>query len=277
MIDPKAQLIVKHEVSGAFTDYSHKTNNFGKDSFTISLASADRLYVGFRKPINAIYFNHNSIYDEEGLLSLEFYNGITWANVEGLGDDTLGFKRSGFVHFDRNQTGHVPHLVDDYKLYWYRFSSSEPREDLVLSGINLVFADDYDLMMEQPYITMQDFLGTQKSHILIHAACRNEIIQKLKNKDFIKYDSDGVKQDLNQWDLLEIGEVKQGAIFLAMSKIYFNMSDSLDDVWGRKSTEYFKKFVSMIDLAALSLDLNDDGKAESAENKVSFSVRYMSR
>jgi hypothetical protein len=279
MINVKELLTVKHEASLAFVDYSHKTNNFGRDVVSIELDSSDFLYVGFRKPINAFYFNHTSTYENEAVLSLEVYNGTSWVEASGKADDTLGLKRSGFIKFDRDQVGQVSHTVDGSNLYWYRLSVSEAREELKIEGINLVFADDYELMLEQPYITLPEFLGkiATTTHILIHAACRNEIMQCFRNKDYYKM-SNGVKEDINAWDLLDIEEIRQAAVYLAMSKIYFNMSDANDDVWANKSYEYRTLYTKMIQVASLSLDVNDDGVVTSNENKPpKINSTFMSR
>lgn len=276
MIETKSSLFVKCEIDNVFTDYSHKSSNFGKDSFSINLTVNDFIYVGYNKPINVLYVNHISSFVDEGMLSLQVFNGTEWVNAS-VEDDTFGLQRSGYVKFKRD-LGQVASVVDDVSTYWYRFSSSIAREGLVLSGINLVFASDYDLLLEQPYITMDEFLSSSlKSHILTHVAVRNEILQKFRNKDYYKLDKDGFKQDLNQWDLIDIDEVKQAAIYLAISKIYFNMSDSSSDTWAVKSSEYRSKFESCIQAASLSLDFNDNGIKDIEEVKTQTTVRYLSR
>ena len=260
MIDIKTQLSIKHESGESYTDYSHKASNFGRDSFALDLVSEDSICIGFRKPINGLYLNHLTSYEVEGECILQYWNGSAWVNANGLVDDTLGLKRSGFIRFDRDLIGQAQSSINGATLYWYKLKVSIAREGLTVSGINLVFADDYDLMLEQPYVTMPEFLGSLKSHILIHAACRNEIIQKFRLKDFYKTDASGNKQDINQWDLLEIQEVKQAAVFMAMSKIYSNMSDTDGDIWAVKAAEYNQKAEAMIDLSQTSLDYNDNGK-----------------
>jgi hypothetical protein len=116
------------------------------------------------------------------------------------------------------------------------------------------------------------------SHILTHAACRNEILQKFRAKDFYKLDSDGNKQNINAWDLLDIAEVKQGAVYLAMSKIYYNMSDSENDIWAIKAGEYFNKYESMINIAATTIDFNDNGASDDQNIVIpSGGTRYMYR
>ena len=278
MIDTKAILSIKHESSSVFNDYSVKASSFARDVVRIDLLTTDHIYIGYKKPINALYVNHNSSYSTEAVLDLEVYNGTSWINASGIIDDTLGLKRSGYIKFDRVQEGQVSSSVNGANAYWYRLSLSSDRLALDIAGINIVFADDYDLMLEQPYITMPEFLGNLSSHILIHTSCRNEILQSFRNKDYVKIDSNGVKQDINAWDLLEIEEVKQAAVYLAMSKILFNMSDASDDVWASKAHDYREKYQKMLQVASLSLDLNDDGLTSSDENKAGkINTTFMGR
>lgn len=278
MIDSKATLNIKHDADGTISDYSHKSVNFGRDVFTITLTTGtDFLFAGFRKPITSVYVNILTSYVTEGTLVGEYWNGSAWNSLSTLTDDTFGMMRSGFISFDAEQIDQVEHEVDSDTKYWYRFSSSETRTDMEISGINLVFADDYELSLEQPVINDESFRGSEPSYIKIHAACRNEIIQRFRNKDYIKTNLEGRKEDINVWDLHNILEVKQAAVFLALAKIYYNVSDSESDVWSIKSASYMDKFEKMIQLARLSLDTNDNGIPEIAEEKVRFVSRRLMR
>ena len=278
MIETKSILSIKAFHNDVFTDISYKTREFGRDIAIISLnANVDYLYIGFDKPLNSLYFNHNTLNLTESVLKVEYFNG-SWSDVNGLEDYTLGLMKSGYISFNRDQVGQIVNSTDNSNKYWYRLSVSSDIADLEISGINLVFADDYDLSLENPYITMPEFLGSQKSHILIHVACRNEILQSFRNKDYYKLDSNNIKQDINAWDLLDIMEVKQAAIMLALSKIMFNMSDAKDDVWANKAHEYRSKYEQNIQIASLSIDFNDNGVLESNENKIPKSnTFFMSR
>lgn len=278
MVDLNSQLTIKHSDSGVFSDYSFKSNSFERDTYTLSHESAtDYLYVGYKKPISSIYINHKTTYVTDGTLTAEYYNGSIWVSLNGFSDDTISFKRSGFIRWPLSQISQAQNSVDGLNLYWYRFKSSVDRALFVIAGINIVFADDYDLSLEQPLINSEEFRGTQTSHILIHVAARNEILQKFKNDDYIKQDSSGNYVDINAWDLHDILEVHQAAVFLAISKLYSNMSDSKDDVWSQKATVYLSKYEKMINVARLSLDLNDDGVEQSSEQKQESGVRYMVR
>ena len=279
MIDNKASLNVKHDDNGVFTDYSHKAANYGRDSFTFTLDSTtSKLFVGFRKPITGFYVDIlNTDYTLEGTLTVEYWDGSNWVSVQDLADDTLGLLRSGFILFEREQANQVENEVDSLSKYWYRISSDTTRMNIDISGINMIFSDDYTMSLEQPVINDPAFKGSQASYVKIHASVRDEILQRFNNKDYIKRTEDGRIENLNVWDLHDILEVKQGATFLALSKIYYNVSDASDDVWADKSAFYFNKYNKMINIARVSLDVNDNGIPEVSEEKVMFATRRIRR
>ena len=56
MLRTKNKLSVFHDKNSTFSDYSGDALDFDRDFFTIELSSSmDYLYIGFDKPINAIY------------------------------------------------------------------------------------------------------------------------------------------------------------------------------------------------------------------------------
>jgi len=277
MIESKSILSVKSYISSNYTDITYKMREFQRDLVTLTLLSSEYLYIGYDKPINCFYVNLNSSLTES-TLNLEFWNGSAWSTCMGLEEDTLGLSRSGFIRFNRDQVNQASNTIDNTTKYWYRLSTSNTRTELILAGINLIFVNDYDLLMEQPFITMSEFLSGQTSHILIHNSVKNEIIQYFRTKDYYKIDSNGLKQDINIWDLLEIDEIKQAAVLLAISKIYFNQSDAKGDIWESKSYEYRARYLKIVEAGSLSIDYNDNGKKDVNENKTNkLNTFFMSR
>ena len=278
MIDQKSRLNILHDDNSVFTDYSHKMTTFGRDALTLTLTSIeDYIYVGFDKPINSVYVDITTQNGSEGTSAFEYYNGTTYIAVDNASDDTLGLYRSGFIQWDKEQENQAKSTVNSIEMYWYRIKPSVDRTAIAISGIGLVFSDDYELSLEQPYINGTEFLGSESSHIKTHTAVRNEIIQKFRNKDYIKYNDQGEKEDINIFDLHDIHEIRMAATYLALSKIYFQMSDNAEDIWYNKSQVYEEKFIKYINIARLSLDTNDDGVVDIGENKANFQTRFMSR
>jgi len=283
MIDKRTTLTVFHDDNASFTDYSHKMGAFARDSVTMTITNAeDYIYVGYHKPINAVYVDITTPNGSEGINTVEYWNGTAWANVNGQSDDTLGLFRSGFIRWDKKNgdtaNDHVANEVNSVSKYWYRVRPSADRTGITLSGLNLVFSDDYELSLEQPYISDSEFLGSESSHIKTHVAVRKEILQKFNNKDYYVIDEvTGDKEDVTCWDLLDIDEVKLSASYLALSKIYNQLSDNPEDVWAVKSAQYEDKYNKYINIARLSVDVNDNGTKDAVENKPGFKTRYFSR
>lgn len=277
MIDKRSALTILVDNNTTFTEYSHKLASFGKDAVTISLANAtDYLYIGFDKPINAFYVDITTAFGSEGSLTFEYYNGSNWVDCIEKSDDTLGFFRSGFVRWER-QTDHEENSVNSMSNFWVRAKPSADRTGIALSGLNLVFSDDHELSLENASINDSTFLGDESSHIKYHSASKREIIQRFRNKDYIKVDEDGNKQDINVWDLHEIDEIKLASTYLTLSKIYYSVSDNPEDVWEVKSQKYEEKYEKYINIARLSVDLNDDGIVDDVENKPNFKTVVMRR
>ena len=279
MININSKLTVLMDDLGTFLDYSLESANYGKDSITLNIASiTDHLYFGFEKPINSIYIDITTPNGASGSSTLEFYNGSTWQDVVNKNDDTLGLFRSGFIQWDRAQVDQDKNEVNSIEKYWYRLKPSLDRIGLVVSGISLIFSDDYELSLEQPYINDSEFLGDEVSHIKTHAAVKREVLQKFRNKDYKKVDNvTGEIEDITVWDLHDIQEVKLASTYLALSKIYFQLSDSPEDTWAVKSKSYNDKFIKYIQIARVSLDKNDDGIIDTVENKPFVKTRFLSR
>lgn len=280
MISKQSSLSIVHSKDSILTDYSHKMSVYGRDEVTLSISSADDfLYIGFYKQINSVYIDITSESLGEGSSVLEYWNGNAWTQVINQSDDTLGLHRSGFIRWDKELNKESKNTINNTNQHWYRLTLSTDRDDLSVTGMNLVFSDDYELSLEQPYILDSSFLGNSKSHIKTHAAVKREIIQRFRNKNYVKYDSStGKKEDITIWDLHEIEEVKLASTYLALSKIYFHLSDEPDDIWAIKSKTYEDKFNKYINVARLSVDIDDNGSLTENESKTPvMSTRYIGR
>jgi hypothetical protein len=279
MVDNNIKLTVYHDANTVFTDLSKECLDFSRDTVSVTLAaSTSYLYVGFRKPINSIYINLDTPNTNACTLSMQFYNGTSWTSLADAQDDTKGLTRSGFITWSRNQLLDSEYTVNSTLKYWVRFQPSVTNSATVVSGISFLFADDQDLKQEVPEIADSNHLAGKVSHVLTHTAVRNQIIQDLRNKDY-KHKNlvTGLNEDLTVWDILDANQLKQAAIFLALSKIYFNFSDTTDDKYDQKSKSFEAKYNKALDLARLSIDDNNDGKIDTFEQLKEFSQMRIRR
>jgi hypothetical protein len=277
MLDTNTKLTVMHDANGSFTDLSFEAFDFSRDTFSVTLnASTSYLYVGFTKPINTIYISTATANTNANTLTIEYYNG-SWTSVDNKHDATKGLTRSGYMTWDR-PTDATQTAINSTTKYWVRIRPSVTHSATSLNGIGLVFCDGIDLAYEVPEINDSNHLAGKTSHILNCVASTNQIIQDFRNKDYsVTNPSTGVKEDLTAWDLLDINQVKQAAVFLTLSKIYFNFSDSPEDKYSDKSNYYYKRYQDAIGLSRLSLDTDKDGIADSNEVNTEFKTLRIRR
>ena len=264
MIDERIKLTVLHDDNTVFSDHTNASADYIRDTFSLDLSSTeDYLYIGFRKPMANIYIELEAPNTTANDLSAEVWDGTAWV-AASLNDETKGLTRSGFISWDKGDMNET--TVNSTDKYWIRMRPSADHTATTVRGINLVFSDDNSLKQEFFEIDNSNILPAgETSHISKHVASKNHIIQRLRNLKYIKVNSTTGNETLDQWDLHDIYEIKEASKFLTLSKIFFNLSDSVEDNWWQKHVLYQQKFEQMFDLAKLSLDTDDDGVEDSDE------------
>ena len=278
MLRTKNKLTVLHDDNSTFADYSNESLDFDRDFFTMELSAAsDYLYIGFTKPISEIFFEIKNPNTVTATLDGEFYNGTTWTDLVGLYDETRSFKRSGYITWDRNQTDEAQVAVNSSTKNWVRFRPSVDLSVTIFAGINIIFSSDRDLKGE--FFEIGQFLPKgADSHILTHVAARDEIIQYLRNGGHFKQDlNTGRLKDITAFDLLDLGQIKQPAINLTLSKIFSNASDQVDDNWSEKASHYRSLYNASMKLFYLDIDSDDDGKQDDEERMAPAGSRIIRR
>lgn len=253
-------LIVKHDDNGVFNDISKSCQDFLRDSETIEYTlSEDYIYIGLYKPFNAFYAELISV---TGNASYEYYNG-SW-EVLSVNDDTRSLSRSGFVEFEKPADWSST-TVDNDNLYWLRLSL-DATVSLELKGLNIVFSDDQDLSKEVRDIN--DFIARgDSSFIAYHVSSRDQIIQTIRNGgDYKNRVDNALSENITKWDILDLGEIRQASKFLTLSKIFFDVSENVDDKAYLRYVDFSKKYGESFKLFRMSLDKDDDGIKDSVEN-----------
>lgn len=246
-------------------DISLEMESYVTDSVTLSLLTTETIDIGYFKPINSIYFDIKPHLTGNNL-ALEFWDGSAWLEITERTDKTLGLKRSGFVSWKRNIDIQQASLLHGSTLYWYRIRvGANDITALELKGVNLVFADDYDLLESYPDI-MEYLPDGADSFIAYHQSARNFILTYLRNKGK-NVESYGVFKMMDQFDLHNYEEVRQAAKYKALAMIFFNESDSVDDKWYQKAKDFDALYGSSIDMSFLSIDKNNDGKSDATESQ----------
>lgn len=272
MIDPRLMLLAHFDGY----NYDRALADYAGSYVFLPLIKGGYFYLGYRKPFNACYVEMYSPRETSNTIGAEYWDGEDWVECLDYVDETDGLTRSGFMQWRRSQPSWAATTVAGREAFWVRFSTDyepggEETDTPSVQGISLTLSCDDDIRKEVPFICDDAFLMGRPSHVLIHEAVRDQIIQELRNRGLIKIDAEtGTYTRLNPWDLLDIHEVSQAARCLALSKVFFNASDSPGDKWGEKADYYEKMYRANMELAFLSYDKNDDGLANDSEKSTSI-------
>lgn len=274
-MDLRTRLTVFHDDGGAFSEFSAEAQNFTRDPFTITLTTDDFLYIGFRKPINALYAQMATTNTLPTTITAQYYTSdAVWSNVE-ISDDTKGLTRSAFITWNR-PTDSEAVTVNGEELHWIRFSVSSDTSAVDFQAINLILADDNDMAQEVPDLIDDCFYPDgQTSHILQHVASKNYIMSRLRTLGYVRHISaSGAEENIDQWDILDIYELRTAATYYSIAQVYFNISDNVEDQYWSKYQEYIKKFEEAFNLGRLRIDQNDNGQEDANEKRPIYPLSW---
>jgi len=244
------------------TNHSLILSNFLSTGFTEDLLTTDSIYVGYYKPIGQLYLEL-APHLVENEISVEYWDGSSWSAIDVI-DRTFGLKKSGFITWERNIDDQEQHILNAVVLFWYRIKiTTNDITDFNLKALNLVFSDDNDLLESYPDI--MEYLPEGKSSFVgYHQSARNYILTYLRNKGKTIKARNAYKL-LDQFDLHNFEEVRQASKYKALSMIFFNESDQVEDKWYQKAKDFDRLYSESIESDFLSIDENDDGKISSSE------------
>lgn len=261
-----------------YTDISAYALNFGRDFYEFGLETTHYLYFGRVKPFTAAYIEMTAqANDVNSTMVVEYFDGSAWQVVESLNDDTLCFNRSGFIQFDQ-PSDWATTTVGFHTQYFIRISpSANTRVDMQLQGMNIVFSDDQDLNGVYPGVTnYRD--ASEVSFILRHENSRNLIVQDIRNRGMRKTPAGSFSyENYDEWDFLQIAECRQWSIYLTLANIFGSLQSKEDGLYRQKYEEYTELADLYKTSFYLTLDKNDNGKADIVEKALDISTRRLVR
>jgi hypothetical protein len=257
------------------TDKSVEMENYLIDTHTFTLVSGQYIEVGYKKPINAVFLGASTLNTNSSVLSVEYYNGTAFTDVSGLVDRSRGLSKQSHIKWDRNQTDEASTTLNAQDLYWYRISVDADTSAMVFTGINLLFSDLDSMEGSEPNINSSNFYAENRDdHIGFVQDAKDEIIQRLRNQGKRIEASNGDLLDLNAFDINDYTQLAEASKYLSLSKIFFYLSDAIDDKYNQKGQDYRRKFDEMFKLYSLSIDVDDDG-IEDQDEKNNFQVGFI--
>lgn len=228
----------------------------GLDAAVVLSFSSGAAWIEIRspKPLTQLFFDvagsHNGT-----ALAVSTWTGAAFESVTDSVDDTKVLTRSGYVSW-RNPTT----IAKDGERYRYRFDTGQTdTQNLTFRFLGMVFCQEFDLKSQAASIARFKPAGdTNLTRFLV--AAKDDIVQNLRNRGKKIWGTE--PRDLTEFDFLEPGQVRTAAAYLALSKIFFEISDEPNDKWIEKSKDFAAKYGDAIQVFWLSLDLDGDGEKD---------------
>lgn len=248
-------------------DLSRELEDYSGSGKGIVIESSKKLFVGFHKPIDDIYLEIVEKLETDAIIKVEVDTANGLKEVL-LRDSTFGLSHSGRLSWKTNKSEQVKFNRNGKDLFWVSISFDKDIGERKFIGINTIFSEDSDLDEEYPNIAKFHPEGAT-SFIKFHMAARKDIVQILRKRYMVD------AKLLDQFDLLKIEEVRSAAKYLTLAKIFFWLADTADDKWRIKSKEFYGIFSDFIDVVTLTIDKNDNGIVDSAEDNAIHTVLVM--
>ena len=269
MIDKKNTLTVFKDDAGTITDLSYDMADFLRDPSTVTIEAADYLYVGYYKPFNAMYIDMMTAETNGVSLTVEIWNGSAWVAANSR-DETKNLSRNGFITWNKGSM--ELSTIEGENLAWVRLSVDVDSSAIVFNGINIVFTDKATIQHEFYEL---DTIIQDANLIGKLVASRNEIMDRLAQRGYVKLDSDAKVQDLTPFDLHDVYQIRSAATNMTLAKIFLSLSDNMDDHWWSKYEVYHKRAMDALQLYKLDVDVDDDGVDDETEGqKRAKSIRF---
>lgn len=275
MINPSNILTVFTYDGVSYNNVTSQASDLRLDSFTYDLSPTKFIYVGYSKPINALYFymidGKNNVNTN---LKFEYWNGTAWTSLS-IADQTHALKYSGMVNWT-TPTDFAETSVNSITSCWIRVSTqAATTPNLKFQYMGLVFSDDTDISIEFPSVLQECYYPTGYSDFFsYHVNAKEYVMSELLRRGYTKMVG-ASKEPINQWDVLDVYELRQASLYYAMSQIFFTLSDNSSDNYWQKYIEYKNKYEQAMSLGMLRIDQDNDGQADESEKLPIASVRWV--
>ena len=138
--------------------------------------------------------------------------------------------------------------------------------------------DDYLFSEDKDILTIESELlkflpQGRSSYLFQHRKARDLILDDFN----IQGVSDSEGNALTKEDFVNLNEVREWAAFKTLSIIYFDLSNSVDDVFARKAEMYKNRAFKSKDRAFVRVDRNNDGSIDQNTEGVNMQTRRLVR
>lgn len=242
------------------TEITSSTSVPGVTTAALELTTSQALYVGYKLPFACRHFQMGTVNSNSATLTVTYWNGSAWADVEDLLDQTNGMTSSGFISWV-NPSGELWKKkaltpIDDVELYWVRIvTGANFSSGTTLQSVLNLFCDDSllrqyypELVNDARYKPSGRTDWTEQYH-----AAKDLVVDQLKKDDLIREEA----------EVLDPNEVCVAAVHATAWVIYNPITR---DEEGREFVKgLWDEFRNSLKGTKLDLDYDNSGKIEDDE------------
>lgn len=247
------------------TESTLETKSISSDELAFNLQTTDEFFIGFKKPFTTRYFHFATANTEAATVSLEYWDGSDWSDVEDLVDQTQGFQQSGFLSWQNpgDWVALKQDPVSDRELFWVKLTvSANLSAGTSLQALLNLFCDNDLVSKYYPEIISDDrYLPEGKSDFIEqYEAAKDLVVLRLKQSKIIEDES----------QIIDINEVAVASVH-AFAWILLNPIANSEEQEDR-AKKARDNFNSELNEVRLDLDLDDSGVIETDEEEIGHIV-----
>ena len=277
MINIQSSLTVGFGASGGttFTTDTIPLASFSDNQVVTPVAGQNAIQIKFTKALNTIF-----VYMPTPATTTQVLTSMTQIAPGGQDvpftdfvDGTLGLTQSGFIHWRPQYDANLNPAMGEEFILTFNY-----QDDIAATfgGINMLFCDKFDLLREYP--DLDNLLGISEDRVIntqlirLMESSMLEIERRLVNSPITKEDRQYffTADSIDRWDLFQIYQINQAAIFWTLGKLFYFLSDTPGDIYSIRSGEYTTRGSSAFSSVDLSVDLNDDGSLDVFEGERNY-------
>lgn len=242
--------------------------------FSQIIADTDALYVGYHGKFASRYFQLSVYNSVSNVLSVSYWNGSSWADVDDVVDQTSSggksFAQSGFVSWTNKSDWVLSSLsgVDtDVELYWVKFTFSVTMSTVTIKSVLNIYADNQLLSAYYPELVSDtNYLPSGKTDFLDqHLAAKDLCVLRMKQRKVISDES----------QIIDANEVAIASTHACAWMILNPIASN--DMTREMADRAKREFESEIGQLTVAVDIDKSGIISSAERAATFGETAVTR
>ena len=249
---------------------THITGTPATDTLAFVLTTADKFYLGYKKPFACRYFAFSTLNANAATLSAKYWDGDAWVAVDDLVDQTSGFTKSGFVSWtnpgDWEKTTVEP--VADVELYWIELTvSANLSAGTALQAVLNLFCDDFLMRAYYPSIAGGTrYLPTGRTDFLEqYVAAKDMVVTRLRELRAIDDES----------QVLDPTSVAIAACHACAWIVLFPRSKNLEQ--REKAQEILDAFNAEVKNVRIDFDVDNSGTIDEVQEDTRPPITFRAR